>query len=63
MITKITKTYTRNYSDSGQVTTYVEWVGSDGKTGRTEGNASNGHIKALLERAAREGVGHSHESW
>ncbi len=63
MITKITDAYTRKYSDSGQVTTYIQWTDSRGRTGRTEGKSSNPHMAALLARAAREGVVHRREVW
>lgn len=63
MITQITKTYTRHYRDNGQTTTYVEWIDRRGKPGRTEGDASNGHMAALLTRATREGVEHKRETW
>jgi hypothetical protein len=55
-ISKITKAYTRTYTDSGQVTTYVEWIDDEGRKGRTEGNGKGTHMKALLARARREGV-------
>jgi hypothetical protein len=63
MITRITAAYTRTYSDSGQVRTYVEWVDHKGKWGRTEGDAANPHMSALLARATREGVPHKRETW
>lgn len=62
-ISKITKAYTRRYSDSGQVTTYVEWTDNRGRPGRTEGNADNAHMAALLQRAAREGVPYQWQQW
>ena len=37
MIAKITATYTRRYSDNGQVTTYVEWIDRRGKMGPHRG--------------------------
>lgn len=63
MIAKITKIYTRHYSDNGQTTTYVEWTDTKGKSGRTEGNASNGHMQALIQRGQREGVKLTTETW
>lgn len=63
MITKITKAYTRTYSDNGMTKTYIEWVDDKGDTGRTEGDAKNSHMAALLARAAREGVKHTKETW
>jgi hypothetical protein len=63
MIAKINKVYTRTYSDSGQVKTYVEWTDHKGTTGRTEGSASNTHMRELIKRGAREGVKHTTEAW
>jgi hypothetical protein len=63
MISKITATYTRHYSDNDQTTTYVEWTDRSGKSGRTEGSATNPHMEALLNRAAREGIQHEHQNW
>lgn len=67
MITKITAAYTRTYSDTGQVKTYVEWVDDQGQHGRTEGNAEcpgqSTHMWALLARATAEGVKHTTEHW
>ena len=64
-IAKITRTYTRTYSDNGQVKTYVEWIDTDGKSGRTEGDGKSGglHLAALLGRATREGVKHEIQTW
>ena len=63
MIVKITRMYTRTYTDNGQVTTYVEWMDNKGKTGRTEGPASNGHMKALIEGGQQEGLQLEIETW
>ena len=63
MITKITRAYTRTYTDNGQTKTYVEWIGDDGNAGRTEGDASNAHMAALLARAKREGINHETQTW
>lgn len=63
MITKITKAYIRTYSDSGQTMAYVEWMDNKGKTGRTEGKPNNAHMKALLDRAQREGVEIDRQRW
>jgi hypothetical protein len=63
MITKITDVYTRLYSDSGQITTYVEWEDHKGRCGRTEGSADNLHMSALITRGQREGVDHRRETW
>lgn len=64
MITKITDTYLRRYTDNGQVAVYVEWIDRNGKRGRTEGAFPPGtHMQALLNRAQREGVPHRFEKW
>jgi hypothetical protein len=63
MIAKITDAYTRRYSDTGQVKTYVEWVDGHGRTGRTDGAPNNAHMRTLLTRATREGVEHRREVW
>lgn len=62
-ISRIVRTYTRTYTDSGQVTTYVEWVSDCGERGRTEGDATNAHMVALLARAEREDIHHMTEVW
>ena len=56
MITKITRAYTRHYSDNGQTFAYVEWTDNKGRSGRTEGKRNGLHMAALLQRAQREGV-------
>lgn len=64
MITKITKAYTRHYSDNNQTTTYVEWIDNKGREGRTEGTITpRGHMEALVMRAAREGVKLEQQIW
>jgi hypothetical protein len=63
MISKITKAYTRTYSDSGQVKSTVEWIDHHGKAGRTEGEATGWHMQALLARAEYEGVKITTETW
>jgi hypothetical protein len=63
MIARITKTYTRRYSDNGMVRTYVEWVDHKGRSGCTEGTRDNDHMHALLKRGAREGAPHTFETW
>jgi hypothetical protein len=63
MIAKITKVYTRTYSDTGQRTTYVEWADTRGKPGRTEGDATNTHMASLIARGQREGIAHTVERW
>lgn len=62
MIAKITKIYTRHYSDNGRTKTYVEFLDNKGKSGRTEGNASGLHMQALIQRGQREGVKHTTET-
>lgn len=62
-IAKINKVYTRTYGDTGQKKTYVEWTDGVGHTGRTEGDANNLHMDALIKRGEREGVPHTHETW
>lgn len=62
-IVKITRTYHRHYRDTGQKTTYVEWIDTKGQTGRTEGHHNDAHIRALLARGRREGVPHTREVW
>lgn len=60
---KIKRIYTRYYSDNGQKMLYVEWV--DG--GRTECDAEKAgtstHMRALVDRATREGLRIEHEVW
>ena len=64
MIAKITKLYTRLYTDNGQRKAYVEWVDTQGHNGRTEGNSFHGaHMAALKARGEREGVKLQHETW
>ena len=76
-IARITKAYVRRYRDNGQVKVYVEWVDTNGESGRTEGNISGEpefegdsppmrlgtHMRALLARAKREGVPLKKEVW
>ena len=63
MIAQITRAYVRRYSDTGQITAYVEWIAQDGATGRTEGTLGGTHMNALFSRAAREGVCVESEVW
>lgn len=63
MIARITKAYTRHYTDSGQVTAYVEWRDTRGQCGRTEGKPHHPHMAALLARAEREGITPTLETW
>jgi LDH2 family malate/lactate/ureidoglycolate dehydrogenase len=64
MIPTITKAYIRHSSDNGQTSAYVEWTDTQGENGRTEGAYLPGaHMKALLDRAKREGVTVARETW
>jgi hypothetical protein len=63
MIKRITRAYIRTYTDNGQVTAYVEWIDEQGASGRTEGKRGNAHMKALFDRAKREGVTVECEQW
>lgn len=56
---EIDDAYIRTYSDSGQVTAYVEW--SDGS--RTEGNPNGIHMTELIRRAKRDGIEVRSEIW
>lgn len=62
-IKKITKAYVRTYGDSGQTTAYVEWIDSEGKAGRIEGDPNGEHMAALFARARREGIKIEQEEW
>lgn len=61
----ITKAYVRTYSDSGQVTAYVEFKDrrSSSGIGRTEGPERNSHMQMLIAAAARQGVELTRETW
>lgn len=70
MIARVTKAYVRRYSDSGQVSAYVEWTDTQGRTGRTEGPADRRtlrpiglHMTALFDRTRREGAPVTQERW
>ena len=70
MIAKITRAYTRYYSDNRSTMAYVEWIDHKGKCGCTEGDARQynrvpigDHMYALFERAKREGVTIEKETW
>jgi len=63
MIAQITRAYVRHYSDTGQITAYVEWIDHKGIAGRTEGTPGGAHMNALFSRAAREGVCIESEVW
>lgn len=65
---KITKAYTRYYTDNGNLASIVEW--SDGS--HTEGGAylyhgmvlpSGEHMGALFDRALRDGLTIGREKW
>ena len=62
-IATITAAFTRHYTDSSQLTAYICWIDSAGKVGRTEGERTNSHMRALFDRARREGVSIEHETW
>jgi len=55
----IRRAYIREYSDSGQITAYVEW--SDGS--RTEGDRTSTHMLSLLRRALNETGKVEYETW
>lgn len=62
-IKEITKVVVRTYSDNGQVKAIVSWKDSNGKSGTTEGDPKTAHMKALMDRAKREGVKVEKERW
>ena len=69
-IAQVTDAYVRHYSDNGQTTAYVEWIGSDGGSGLTGGNlfpcphvVLGSHMTALFARANREGIAIRGETW
>ncbi len=70
MIARITDAYLRYYSDNEQTKLYVEWIGDNGKSGRTEGELwpcehtpIGSHMAALFARANREGIPIRGETW
>lgn len=75
MIAKITRAYIRRYSDNKQTTACVEWIDSNGKTGRTEAPCDQDytfgrpyltagpHMDVLMVRALREGCTIERETW
>jgi hypothetical protein len=63
MIVKVTAAYVRKYSDSGQITAYVEWVDERGQSCRTEGKPHGLHMAELFRRAKREKVVARSETW
>lgn len=52
----ITKACKGTYKDSGQKFAMIRFYDNKGKAGAVGGDPSNAHIKALLQRAKREGV-------
>lgn len=62
-INEITRVVIRKYTDSGQTKAIVSWIDHKGKKGTTEGDPKNGHMKALMDRAEREGVKIEREKW
>lgn len=62
-IAEITKAVLRTYSDNGQEKAIISWKDDKGKAGTTEGDPKNGHMKALLDRAKREGIKVTKEEW
>ena len=63
MIARITKAYVRTYSDNSQTVIYVEWIDDKGKAGRTESEHGGWHMQALSNRAKREGIPITQETW
>ena len=70
MTGRIKRAYVRTYSDSGQVTAYVDW--RDGS--RTEGRVcsrdgdppqtpAGEHMQALFAAAVRQGLPIEYETW
>lgn len=45
-----------HYRDSGQRIAWITFLDAKGKTGTTSGDPDNTHMKALLDRARREGI-------
>lgn len=56
MIKTIIDAHVVQYRDNGQVIAYVVWRDDKGKSGQTSGDPNNGHMRALMVRATREGV-------
>ena len=64
MISRIKRAYVRHYRDNRQCRAYVEWIGKDGKEGRTEGAWPPGaHMAQLMRRAVKEGKRIEAEVW
>lgn len=78
-IAKITAAYIRTYSDTGQTKACVKWIDVRGHAGIAEGDVTshcpyckqsmsdtNGlspHMKALFDRARREGITILYQEW
>ena len=65
---QIARVYTRHYRDNDSLRAYVEW----GDGSRTEGKAEiyhggrvpvGAHMGALFDRALRDGLSVTHETW
>lgn len=73
MIARITRACVRHYRDSDSRVAYVDWIGDDGRAGRTEApvRAVTGtlaqvyglHVGALMARAICHGVEIERETW
>jgi hypothetical protein len=65
MIKEITKAYTINFRDTGQRTTFIEFIDENGHSGRLQGptDAIGEHMLAILIRASREGVKVVEDPW
>jgi hypothetical protein len=69
MIAKITKAYTRTYSDNHSRVATVEWIDDEGTKGSTSQTYSlkgrrsvlGTHMGQLFQRAQREGVTIEHD--
>lgn len=64
-ISTIKRAYTRLYSDSGQLVAYVEWSNGSRTEAATDKprEARGTHMRALFERAKRDGLSVDHETW
>jgi hypothetical protein len=58
---KITKAYLQSYD--GHTVAHVEWINSQGRAGRSEGEPANPQMLALLRQADRAGVKIEREKW
>lgn len=70
MTWKIKRAYVRTYSDSGQVTAYVDWTNGSRTEGRVCSRAGDPpqepageHMRALFAAALRQGLSVEHETW